>query len=469
MFGYITNFQYTNYTLAPATTTTATITIINNWKHYLRLLNILIIISFLCDCILLIYLILNSIHRHCCFLIKNKKNKISNNTKHFIINYVTLAFISHQAFIDLLRIIYCLLYLNNLNFHDPNNRENYLITFLTDNIYTKYCFQIATFYSILTMVTLVNTLAIFISETCRFYDLKLNSNDTSNVCCVLFGVMLIWLSSLIIISSIMLIGIADSAAPNQCNEYIMQSSPQYTQSQYQLEQYHKLIATTTTTRTFVINFVWLFIVFVIIGVVIFYTKSLYKELHSLDYKHHRISIYALYQPKQKLQTNAGFQRRHFIIVKQTSKRLLILFALVLIFCVTWFPNFLLIILSSFLKNSNLIRGVSLFCSVFWLFNPCFNAYVFIYFLIKERKNEKIYYDDDVDEYNFCDLFSRLLDSFKMKKEAKILKRTSLSFIEMQSDVASGSQSMNNHVDFEALQTKVGNRLRECNHESDSFI
>ena len=133
------------------------------------------------------------------------------------------------------------------------------------------------------------------------------------------------------------------------------------------------------------------------------------------------------------------------------------------------PNFLLIILSIFLKNSNFIRGVSLFCSVFWLFNPCFNAYVFIYFLIKERKGEKIYYDDVVDEYNFCDFFSRLLDSFKKKKETKIFKSTSLSVIEMQSDVASGSQSLKNHVDFEALQTKVGNRLRDSNHESDSFI
>ena len=68
------------------------------------------------------------------------------------------------------------------------------------------------------MVTIINILTILISETCRFYDLKLSSSDTSSISCILFGVGLIWISSMIVISSLMLVGIADSAAPTyKCN------------------------------------------------------------------------------------------------------------------------------------------------------------------------------------------------------------------------------------------------------------
>lgn len=141
------------------------------------------------------------------------------------------------------------------------------LTYNFGHIYDSYCIQMASFYSVLTMVTIVNILTILISETCRFYDLKLNSSDTSNYCCVLFGILLIWTSSLIIISSLMLVGVADSAAPTwKCN----------------------LAESESTTRSLVINVVWFFLVTFIILISFSYSFSLYKELRKIDHEDNRL-------------------------------------------------------------------------------------------------------------------------------------------------------------------------------------
>ena len=449
------DIEYKNQTLLQETTAipskrVSTILIMDSWKHYLRILNILIALSFICNCVLLFYVIFNIIRR-LCFFCKSKKDssKTSSTKRGRILNYVTIAFISHQAFIDIFRILYFLFYLNNLKFQQhlkDTGNESELMNYLNNSLFSKYCFHVASFYSILTMVTLINILAIFISETCRFYDLKLDSHDTSNFCCVLFGIMLIWLSSLIIISSIMLIGIAASAAPNQCDNFILKESHQ--------DQYHT--PPVTTMRTFVINFVWLIIVCIVMSVVVFYSRTLFRELNSLNYKHHRISIYALYQPKR----SQSFQQRHFIIVKQTSKRLIILFALILIFCVTWFPNFLIIMLKSFIKSDgSFILAAGLFFSIFWLMNPCFNAFVFIYFLIKEHFDE-----NEVDNDNeICGTAILFL--------MRLLRRLKRPFVRTSNE---HNQAL---VEFYSLKQRlhfennVGNRLGDINDisEVDGFI
>ena len=437
--------------------TSKMVIIIDSWKHYLRFLNIFISVSFLCNLALLTYIIFNLARYVWCF----KKNKKTSDKKYnCILNYVTLAFIFHQAFIDLFRMLYFLFYINNLKFNNWQKKdEPEIIDYLNNNFLSKYCFYIASLYSILTMVTLINTLAIFISETCRFYDLKLDSNDSSNICCVLFGIMLIWLSSLIIISSIMMIGIASSAAPNQCDDYIAKNAPHHSQSQL---EYQKLISITTITRSFVINFVWLIVILIIMSLIVFYSHSLFKELNSLNYRHHRISIYALYQPNR----SQSFQQRHFFIVKHTSKRLVVLFGLIIVFCLSWLPNFFANIVNIFLKNNNnFIIAASLFCSILWLMNPCFNVFVFIYFLIKT----------DSESYNFLDenddgVFNKItnLFSFIVAKAENSNRRQSNSIFEDtdgNNNTLTELQFSSKRVPFEEIKLKVGNRLgNELNNQ-----
>lgn len=148
-----------------------------------------------------------------------------------------------------------------------------VLSYNVNSFYERYCMQMASFYSVLTMVTIVNILTILISETCRFYDLKLNSSDTSNYCCVLFGILLIWTSSLIIISSLMLVGVADSAAPTwKCSA-------------------SDSGAAESTTRSLVINVVWFFLVAFVITISFSYSFSLYKELRKIDYADKRLPFY----------------------------------------------------------------------------------------------------------------------------------------------------------------------------------
>lgn len=105
-------------------------------------------------------------------------------------NYVTFAFVFHQVIIDLFRISYSFFYSNSLEIESmsrinsvtraevfPNVSSNSL--FMHD-IYDRHCVRMALIYSALNMVTIINILSILISETCRFYDLKLSSTDTSN-------------------------------------------------------------------------------------------------------------------------------------------------------------------------------------------------------------------------------------------------------------------------------------------------
>ena len=442
--------------------TSKMVIIIDSWKHYLRFLNIFISLSFLCNLALLAFIIFNLARYVCCLNI-NKRRKESDKKYNCILNYVTLAFIFHQAFIDLFRMLYFLFYINNLKLNNwQKNVESEIIDYLNNNFLSKYCFYIASLYSILTMVTLINTLAIFISETCRFYDLKLDSNDSSNICCVLFGIMLIWLSSLIIISSIMMVGIASSAAPNQCDDYITKNNPHYSQSQL---EYQQLIATTTTTRSFVINFVWLLVILIVMSLVVFYSRSLFKELNSLNYRHHRISIYALYQPNR----SQSFQQRHFFIVKHTSKRLVVLFGLILVFCLSWLPNFCVNIVNIFLKNnSNFMIAASLFCSILWLMNPCFNVFVFTFFVIKTDSEDYSFLDEnDNGVFNkFTNLFSFIIgkgENYNRNKSKSIFDD-----IDGNNNELTELQLLNKP--FDEVKLKVGNRFGiELNNQQKTMI
>jgi hypothetical protein len=301
-------------------------------------------------------------------------------------NYVTYAFVFHQTLVDLIRLVYCLFYANNVYFEYKKYiliRDNLdLITYTNlveqeqtilknfsahdlsyqlSYIYENYCIQMASFYSVLTMVTIVNILTILISETCRFYDLKLNSSDTSNYCCVLFGILLIWTSSLIIISSLMLVGVADSAAPTwKCN----------------------LAETESTTRSLVINVVWFFLVMFVVLISFSYSCSLYKELRRIDHEDNRFALYTINASLMAFKSE--LLERQIKIVQQTKKRLVILVMLIIIYCVTFVPNFTTTILKNtlFATRPMAIRPYNLIFSILALSNPMFNSIILLLLCVR---------------------------------------------------------------------------------------
>ncbi|CAF0871626.1 unnamed protein product [Brachionus calyciflorus] len=296
-------------------------------------------------------------------------NSLTNSQKFEIYNnYVTYAFVFHQSLVDLARIFYAFLFANRLIIERQHNNEiftikNNSLSYKLDDFYTNYCTHMASFYSVLSMVTIVNILTILISETCRFYDLKFNSSDTSNYCCVLFGILLIWTSSLIIISSLMLVGVADSASPTwQCDLGEVES----------------------TTRSLVINIVWFFLVSFVILIAFSYSISLYKELNNLDREDNRMCLYTI--NASLLALKSDFIERQIKISKLTLKRLKILIYLLVLFCACFMPNFVTVILKNVLdeKNLELLKPFNLISSILNLANSSLNSIILLILCFKSN-------------------------------------------------------------------------------------
>ncbi|RNA42549.1 alpha-1A adrenergic receptor-like [Brachionus plicatilis] len=299
----------------------------------------------------------------------SSSNNLSPKTHNFEIynNYVTYAFVFHQSVVDLFRIVYAILFanriLNQQSHTEAHEFQNHSFSVKMDLFYNDYCTHMASFYSILSMVTIVNILTILISETCRFYDLKFNSSDTSNYCCVLFGIFLIWTSSLIIISSLMLVGVADSASPTwRCD----------------------LGESESTTRSLVINIVWFFLVSFVILIAFSYSISLYRELKKLDEEDNRMSLYTVNSGEQTFK--ADFLERQIKISQLTIKRLRILIYLLAVFCVCFVPNFVMVILKNVIEESKVsfLRPLSLLSSIANLSNSSLNAIILLILCLKSH-------------------------------------------------------------------------------------
>jgi len=320
----------------------------NELKYYSILLAIFVFAGFVFHFLVLCILVYRKLKRRC---FKYEK------TVDYYSNYVSYAFMLHQAFVDWFRLIYALLYTNRmLNQRGNISLENRTAdTFFSelDNFYDSNCAKVATLYSVLTMVTIVNILTLLISETCRFYDLKFNSNDTSNYCCVIFGIMLIWVSSLIVISSLMLVGVADSVAPTwKCDLNDQESA----------------------TRALVINIVWFFLVLFVLFIGLSHSISLLKELNSLNSQDNRFTLYTV--NASLMAFKADHIERNIKIVKETTNRLFILMLLAVVFFLSFMPNFIMTILKNVLNTKTThFQSFSILSSMINLSNATFNSII----------------------------------------------------------------------------------------------
>ena len=330
-------------------------------------------------------------------LSKKHKYKVNNDYR----NYVTYAFVFHQTIVDLLRIFYTLMYANRIyseyktNYKNINPEIDSSIFNTGLNIfYERYCTQMASFYSVLTMVTIVNILTILISETCRYYDLKFNTSDTSNYCCVIFGIMLIWISSLIIISSLMLVGVVESAAPTwNCDMGEAES----------------------TTRSLVINITWFLLVAFILIIAFSYSISLYRELSSLlDNGNGSESFFSTLPSRSHNSLENEIYDRHNRIVKETIKRLFILSLLIVVFCATFLPHFIATLLKNIIQtNTILLNPYNLISCIISLSNSSLNSIILLILCLKSK--------DTCLSNNFYSIENDHYTSRKNRKEGRNMK------------------------------------------------
>jgi hypothetical protein len=250
-------------------------------------------------------------------------------------NSTTILFF-HQTFIDILRIFYLFIYFNDI--------------FLKD-VYTKYCQIISSCYSVLVMISLISYSALFISESCRYVDLK-SSSYKSSCCCIVLSILLIWLVGFILISSFLFIGNAQSISPNLC------------------------ITNSTPFRDFLINFLWFLVFIFVANVTVFYVKSLRKDL--IKSSQYSVNTYRYLT-----------QRRHHLkLSNDTLKRVQILIVIFILFCLNYIPNLILIFVQVFLQIDELMLKLSGFFSTFWLLNPCFNCFLILKFIFIETNTKR---------------------------------------------------------------------------------
>ena len=154
----------------------------------------------------------------------------------------------------------------------------------------------------------------------------------------------------------MLVGVADSAAPTwKC----------------------QLNDSDSTTRFLVINIVWFLLITFIVTISFFYSCSLYRELSSLDYSHHRLSIFTTNHFTMNSRPNAKFFSRHLRIVNETSKRLTIFIALIIIFTCTFVPNFILTMLKNIIDSDISLKPFNMLSAILNQANPTLNSVVLL--------------------------------------------------------------------------------------------
>lgn len=277
-------------------------------------------------------------------------------------NSSTILFF-HQIFIDILRILYLLMYFN----------DGYLRDF-----YVEHCQTIASCYSVLIMITLIDYSALFISESCRYTDMKSNTYKSS-CCCLILSLLLIWLTGFILISSFLFIGLAQSISPNLC------------------------MTNSTPFRDLLINSLW-FLVFVFVAsVTVFYIQSLRKDL--LKSSQYSVNTFRYLTA----------HRHHLKLSNDTLKRVQILIFILIIFCLNYIPNLVLIPVQAFMKNDEVILTLFGFFSTFWLLNPCFSCYFILKFIFIEFKTKRDAYiqQDESTSFIFIHKNNVQQDTFKL--------------------------------------------------------
>jgi hypothetical protein len=163
----------------------------------------------------------------------------------------------------------------------------------------------------------------------------------------------------------MLVGVADTAAPSwNCD----------------------LGETESTTRSLVINIVWFLLILFILLIAFLYSCSLYRELNSMEYEDNNSEL--LSTTPSLLELNADLLQRHDKIVRETTKRLLILVCLIGVFLLTFMPNFIMTVLKNTLNTQKTsLRPYNLISSIINLSDATLNAIILLFLCIKSNHQD----------------------------------------------------------------------------------
>ena len=218
------------------------------------------------------------------------------------------AFIFHQSVLDFLKSAYCLPFAQTLVGHTPQG----------------FCSVLGGSYIVFVTTSAFNLLALVMNESYQFADLTLGIKDSRNYCCVIFGIFIIWFSSII-----MNLGVA-----------FIPGNPSFDR-----EMGH-CIFVYGVTRNYVLHVLWIVLITLATSLTFAYLRMLYMDIKKSSYYRmntlirHTISIDTNVRTASQRRRSEVREKHHIKHVQSiTRKKLALLIILVVLFVLFWYPLF----------------------------------------------------------------------------------------------------------------------------------
>lgn len=248
---------------------------------------------------------------------------------------MTCAFLVHGCLLNMAKSIFCVLF------------GKYLLT----QEAPKYCSIIGESFIIIVTASTFNLVAIVCSEAYTFQELNVGGNHQGSVCCVIFGVLVVYFGSVIL-----------HLGPTIIGGYL---------------DFHKDIGYCSfqlgEVKSYVANVIWIVIVTLALISVTYYLSELYKEIQLNS--PNRVSM--LVRTSVCLSENPlAAQRSVKTLVQDSRHRVKVLIGVTVSFILCWYPYFALLVID---MNANVSATIyQLLCFLAWSHGTV-EAFIYICF------------------------------------------------------------------------------------------
>lgn len=257
------------------------------------------------------------------------------------------AFLFHHCILDFVKSAFCLPFAQSL----------------MGDVHPLMCTFMGSTYIVFVTTSSFNLLALIMNEAYHFSDKVLSIRDSRNYSCVIFGIFMIWFSSII-----MNLGVA-----------FIPGNPSFDREASQCVFIYGI------TRNYVLHCLWIVLVTMGLVCTIVYIRMLYLDIKRSSYYSMATLIKATVSIDISIRTEtqrdqlALRQKRYAKTVQRhTKKKLYLLISLVVCFILFWYPLFCVTLSDPTFRNSVPVYRV--LTIIAWI-NPTITPFI-VFFIIK---------------------------------------------------------------------------------------
>ncbi len=256
------------------------------------------------------------------------------------------AFLFHQCMLDFLKSAYCLPFAQTMVSQEP----------------MEFCSMLGGSYIVFVTTSAFNMLAIVMNEAYQFADLTLGIKDSRNYCCVIFGIFIIWFSSII-----MNLGVT-----------FIPGNPRFDR-----ETGH-CIFIYGITHNYVLHLLWIVLITLAQCLTTTYLRKLYFDIKRSSYYRMTTLIRATMSidtsvrtPSQRRQSEDKEKHHIKYVTRITRKKLYLLILFTCLFTAFWYPLFLMSAADPhFLGSPETYKALTMFA---WS-NPTVTPFIIFFFI-----------------------------------------------------------------------------------------